>query len=363
MIIAFLILFFVTNELVCVTSMYNRQMGINPWPFASSLNRTVLYIISAICCVWYLGWLWGTITFVAYLFAIPHFALGWVLSLPPAFIKDPQKQENYCVGIISFLLPVSIGMIVFCIVSFFVVPFEGLKEAILENKSPFLCLAEVAAIGCVVCFFVAKISDKKMKQQGEISTSDEKSIPQPEKRPQNTKNIKDDSDTPFKAREYINALKSDDDWNDPTDEFNNIISDLIHNENIHRKTELLIDALDNINDLFNQAKRTPGFNVGSANLTAVIHLRIYLDCILVHDNDFDTINDLYLLSKITGSVRESAHKYIHLMIKISDLLDRAIVYLFENYGTVSTDYYPIVEKKIRGYLNEYIDDDTGWNKI
>ena len=56
-------------------------------------------------------------------------------------------------------------------------------------------------------------------------------------------------------------------------------------------------------------------------------------------------------------------RILKLMVKISDLLDRAIVYLFENLNTDSKDYYPILETKIRGYLNEYVDDNTGWNKI
>lgn len=182
-------------------------------------------------------------------------------------------------------------------------------------------------------------------------------------KPKIQKTSKVDPDTPLKAREYINALKTHEEWHDPTDEFKCIISTLIFEENIHRKTDLLLDALDNINELFNEIKSAPSYTVGSANLCAVVFLRIYLDCVLLHCNDWDTVNEQYIMFKTTGLINRSAHKYINLMVIISNLLDRAIVYLFEHLDTVSTDYYLIVERNIHKYLNEYTDDNTDWNKI
>ena len=178
-----------------------------------------------------------------------------------------------------------------------------------------------------------------------------------------TKRIKDDPETPLKAREYINLLKTHERWDDPTDDFNNIIYFCIHEDDIHRKTDILIEALNNINEIFSEIKSNPQNHIGSANLNAVVHLRMFLDCVLLYDGDWDTINQLYILFKATGTINESAHKYINLMIRISDLLDRAIVYLFENLNTATTDYYPAVEQRIRKYLNEYDDDNTDWNKI
>ena len=178
-----------------------------------------------------------------------------------------------------------------------------------------------------------------------------------------TKRIKDDPETPLKAREYINVLKTHENWDDPTDDFNNIIYSTIHEDNVHRKTDILIEALNNMNEIFSEIKSNPQYHIGSANLNAVVHIRLFLDCVLLYDGDWDTINHLYIVSKATGTINESAHKFINLMIEISDLLDRAIVYLFENLNVVTTDYYPSVERKIRKYLIEYIDDNTDWNKI
>ena len=172
------------------------------------------------------------------------------------------------------------------------------------------------------------------------------------------------ADTILLAREIINeAGKESGGWEETIDTFNQIISELIEEENIHRKTDLLLEGLDNFSELFAEAKSMPNVKNSAANLNVIVHLRLYLDCVLAIDNDIITVNEIYTLSKVTGGMRSDTHNFVKLMVKISDLLDRAIVYLFENLNTDSKDYYPILETKIRGYINEYVDDNTGWNKI
>ena len=51
------------------------------------------------------------------------------------------------------------------------------------------------------------------------------------------------------------------------------------------------------------------------------------------------------------------------MIKIYDLLDRGIVYLYENIDNVEKDYFTIIASKIQKMLDAYEDDHTDWNKI
>lgn len=172
-----------------------------------------------------------------------------------------------------------------------------------------------------------------------------------------------DPETALKAREYISVIKTHEGWIDPTEDFKDIIFSLIYENDIHRKTDLLLDGLDNLNKLFETIKSTPDYKTGSTNLNAIVHFRIYLDCVLALDSDGDTVNEFYITYKLTGVMNNSVHKYINLMIKISDLLDRIIVYLFENLDKVSLDHYPIAERKMRKYLNEYVDDNTDWNKI
>lgn len=172
------------------------------------------------------------------------------------------------------------------------------------------------------------------------------------------------NDTILFAREIINeAGKESGDWQETIDTFNQIISELIEEENIHRKTDLLLEGLENFSELFDEAKSMPNVKNSAANLNVIVHLRLYLDCVLEIDNDIITVNEIYTLSKVTGGMRSDTHNFVKLMVKICDLLDRAIVYLFENLNTDSKDYYPILETKIRGYLNEYVDDNTGWNKV
>ena len=171
-------------------------------------------------------------------------------------------------------------------------------------------------------------------------------------------------DTILFAREIINeAGKESSGWQETIDTFNQIISELIEEENIHRKTDLLLEGLDNFSELFAEAKSMPNVKNSAANLNVIVHLRLFLDCVLAIDNDIITVNEIYTISKVTGGIRSDTHNFVKLMVKISDLLDRAIVYLFENLNTDSKDYYPILETKIRGYINEYVDDNTGWNKI
>ena len=177
-----------------------------------------------------------------------------------------------------------------------------------------------------------------------------------------TKNSR--TDTIILAREIINeAGKESGGWQETIDTFNQIISEFIEEENIHRKTDLLLEGLDNFTELFAEAKSMPNVKNSAANLNVIVHLRLFLDCVLAIDNDIITVNEIYTMSKVTGGMRSDTHNFVKLMVKISDLLDRAIVYLFENLNTDSKDYYPILETKIRGYLNEYVDDNTGWNKI
>ena len=47
------------------------------------------------------------------------------------------------------------------------------------------------------------------------------------------------------------------------------------------------------------------------------------------------------MDRQTGRLRSDTHNFVKLMVKISDLLDRAIAYLFENLNTDSKDYYPL----------------------
>lgn len=171
-------------------------------------------------------------------------------------------------------------------------------------------------------------------------------------------------DTILLAREIINeAGKNSGGWKETIDIFNQIINQLIEKENIHSKTELLLNGLDYFSELFTEAKSQHNISNSAANLNVIVHFRLFLDCVLAIDNDIITINDMYMLSKVTGVIRSDIHNFIKLMVKISDLLDRAIVYIFENRSTDSNDYFPILETKIRNYLIEYVDDNTGWNKI
>lgn len=171
-------------------------------------------------------------------------------------------------------------------------------------------------------------------------------------------------DTILLAREIISeAGKKSGGWEETIDIFKQTISEMIIEDNIHRKTDLILEGLDYFSELFAEAKRDSNITNAAINLNIIVHLRLFLDCVLVIDDSLTTINEIYVLARLTGMIKNDIHDFIKLMVKICDLLDRAIVYLFEKHNTDSKDYYPILETKIRNYLNAYVDDNTDWNKV
>ena len=267
----------------------------------------------------------------------------------------------------KWLLVIGVFIPLFCVgIFFFFVTIYGIVDIFI--KDDFVTKQIVVNIFNVVILYQIFVAfkDRKKEKASMSKLKDSKEakgmLNQDTENKTSAKNPR--SDTILLAREIINeAGKESGGWKETIDMFNQIISELIQEENIHRKTDLLLEGLDNFSELFAEAKSMPNVKNSAANLNVIVHLRLYLDCVLAIDNDIITVNEIYTLSKVTGGMRSDTHNFVKLMVKISDLLDRAIVYLFENLNTDSKDYYPILETKIRGYLNEYVDDNTGWNKI
>ena len=267
----------------------------------------------------------------------------------------------------KWLLVIGVFIPLFCVgIFFFFVTIYGIVDIFI--KDDFVTKQIVVNIFNVVILYQIFVAfkDRKKEKASMSKLKDSKEakgmLNQDTENKTSAKNPR--SDTILLAREIINeAGKESGGWKETIDMFNQIISELIQEENIHRKTDLLLEGLDNFSELFAEAKSMPNVKNSAANLNVIVHLRLYLDCVLAIENDIITVNEIYTLSKVIGGMRSDTHNFVKLMVKISDLLDRAIVYLFENLNTDSKDYYPILETKIRGYLNEYVDDNTGWNKI
>lgn len=141
------------------------------------------------------------------------------------------------------------------------------------------------------------------------------------------------------------------------------INTLIAEEGIRRKTDLLLYGLDMCLELLANAKKNPNTTLGGNSITGFIYYRFFFECVLAVDTDIVVINEHYTIFQATKQLPQEMHPYVQTMIKIYDLLDRGIVYLYEHMDTVTEDYFIIVAKRIRNFLNAYTDDNTAWNKI
>ncbi len=163
--------------------------------------------------------------------------------------------------------------------------------------------------------------------------------------------------------EIIDTLWGEDSVKTVVASSKNDIQSIIAEEGVHRKTELLEYGLELCLGLLSNAKKNPKTSLGSNCITAFIYYRIFFECVLAIDTDIIDVTEHYTVFQVTKQIPQGMHPYVQTMIKIYDLLDRGITYLYEHMDMVTEDYFTIVAKKIQNYLDAYIDDATGWNKI
>lgn len=165
------------------------------------------------------------------------------------------------------------------------------------------------------------------------------------------------------VHQIIDILWGEDGVKQVVSECKEIINSLIAGEGIKRKTDILSFGLDWSLELLSRTSKNPKTTLGGNCITAFIYYRYYFECVLAIDTDIMDISHLYAVFQVTKHIPAEAHLYIQTMIKIYDLLDRGIVYLYENIDNVEKDYFTIVASKIQKMLDAYEDDNTDWNKI
>ena len=165
------------------------------------------------------------------------------------------------------------------------------------------------------------------------------------------------------VHEIIHTLWNDQDIKKVVSECKEVINLLIKENNVRRKTELLSYGVDLTLELLEKTKKNPQTTLGGNCLTAFIYYRFYLDCVLALDTDIIDVTEHYTIFQLSRQLPTTMHLYVKTMIKIYDLLDRGIIYLYDNMDTVSEDYFTIVAQKIYVLLDAYTDDNTDWNKL
>lgn len=117
----FIILFVVANELTYMVAAH-QKLGLCKHISAGDLcwiNRIMLIVP----CIWYCGWIAGIILFLFSLFGLLHASIGWILSLPTAFVNS--EETMFLIGEIecNLLIPINIICLIFTIISFFLSSF------------------------------------------------------------------------------------------------------------------------------------------------------------------------------------------------------------------------------------------------
>lgn len=140
--VLFVILFLVSTELIQSVAVHQKEY--NPYPFGTTIFCIIQHPLLLISCIYYLGWLWGILLFLAHLFNIVHATVSWILGMPFVFIKSENTLSLLRLEI-SMLCPLFLANLVFTIVSFFVADFKSLYYY-LDSNTVAVCVIVVVAI-------------------------------------------------------------------------------------------------------------------------------------------------------------------------------------------------------------------------
>lgn len=147
--IFFIILFISVNELLYQVASQQR-MGLNPYPFGSTILCYITHLILLITCIWYFGWLWGIFIFICSFFSLLHSIVGWILVIPTLFNKEYSQLINTVKFEIALLTPSLIISLIFCIVSFFTTEFMSLTYFFEDNLEILPALVVIALILLII---------------------------------------------------------------------------------------------------------------------------------------------------------------------------------------------------------------------
>lgn len=156
MLVSFIIVLICCSELNYSVAL-SVNMGICPYRYGALMISNIVNIALLISCIRYLGWIFGIITFLCSYFSLIHLALGWILLIPTMFYKNGYqvlRKAKIEVNLLTLSLILSIG---FCVLSFFVVPFEALFTYLVNNKVVLIIIAAISVVGFIARSIVAKV--------------------------------------------------------------------------------------------------------------------------------------------------------------------------------------------------------------
>ncbi len=147
--ILFVVFFVLSSQLIHSVAV-DQHNGYNPYPFGSTILCLLQHPILLTMSIFYLGWLWGIVLFLCHLFGIIHITVSWIFNIPMLLAKDLNKLVGFMKLEIALLTPMLIIILVFTIVSFFVVEFKSLLMILQNNTS--------LVIGAIVVIVLLSLS-------------------------------------------------------------------------------------------------------------------------------------------------------------------------------------------------------------
>lgn len=172
MILFFLLLCIILSELTYSIAS-KQQLGFNPYPFATPRLCLVVHISILANCIFYGGWILGTIIFACCLFALCHVTVGWPLSLIPTVVfNNDKKFIKFSYFELGMLIPAILISILFFLISLSTVEFACLLSYMQFYPETILIFLLVAGVMSLIRHFVFKST-----QHPQIQNKIEPSVP------------------------------------------------------------------------------------------------------------------------------------------------------------------------------------------
>lgn len=161
----FLYIFFllVVPALNFYLSVFN-EAGLLPYRFGYLSFANLTHLTIAIMSVWYLGWVWGIFIFLLYFFGIIDSSLMWWIRY--LYMKKNPSLSTTAYSLFSVL---TIGQIIFTVVSLFVADFEQLRDTVewhiwREGYLYIVIIVIVMVVGYLIHFILLR-SVKKVRNE------------------------------------------------------------------------------------------------------------------------------------------------------------------------------------------------------
>lgn len=163
--------------------------------------------------------------------------------------------------------------------------------------------------------------------------------------------------------QIIDALYGEDGTRKTISICKSIIASAIEESGASKKTDLLLDMLNENSSYYEKMMKENGTDISSITITLFIHYRFFFESVLAIDSDLSDVTYLYTIFQISKQFPPNIHPYVEMMTKVYDVLDTEIVFLHKNMDKISSDYFFNVTARIENLLRSYKDDNTAWNKI